>query len=958
MTEISLEQWKQAHQIYAELMDLTVSDALQQLQQHAEADDTTKGLVLQLISSGNQSSQFFQQEISAQIQAGMGSKAALQAGDRVGEYELLEALGQGGMASVFKARRVGVESQKPVAIKVFNHAGASSVLADRFAVEQEILSGLSHPNIVNMHHGGSSDQGVPYISMELIEQATDVDVYAKQQQASVRQIISWMVQAAKAIAYAHNNLIVHRDIKPSNLLMDAKGRLKVVDFGIAKLMSKQDSPQKTTIMALTPSYAAPEQINSGHISVTTDVFSLAVVCLALITGEPPLPPDRLLKSCAEDESRIWQVLKTEVHDKDLRNILNQALQQDPKKRYRNMDLFANDLSAWLDNKPVQATPDSWRYRIQKFAKRRSALFATLVTLVLTMALSVGMLTWQYNKTRTEAQKALEVKNFMLNVFAVTHPDVNQGEALTALDLLQKARTDIETAYQNNPALKADLLLAIGTAFYQVGDWEKAQSTLAAAHQVGSQSMDVVMSYAEVLAANQETAALNQLRSLHSPMFNTNNHDSFQARRLRLLSNMAVNEGLLDEAKRYLEQAIELDAENQDRESELTNIIAWVKWSFSSSEYQQGIAVAEQAIKDYSPFFAPAHTTMMKLKNELSVLYTKSGQYQKSQQLLEEILELEKRYLGLDHPDLIQTMISLSESYSAQHMLDEARDISTQAHELTAKKFGPKHPKMIESYNGLATVVFIQGEYQMALDLMVDAIAISEESLGLDHSDTLKLKRNYATALGALRRNEESVAVLEEVLEQQMTTLGPKHRDTLFTQLSLVRSYGGMGRSAQAVHLGETVIGVLKEDEELSAGPIYSNAMYALGFAYFDDQRYQQAIDTFLAIESQQLESEVTANFMVMCKTLSRSYLAIHAWEQAEHYARKAQGIAIELMDEKHIRTIKINVLLAEILLKSGQFEAARALLDATQQHLHESQDQERDVVLQRVHELQVMLPHE
>ena len=269
MNDASINQWKQANEVYKELLDLTVGEAISELHGMQDLSDEVKSLVLVLVSSGSQSSQFFKQQIGSSFQSPEWQQSMYAVGDDLGEYKVTGALGHGGMASVYQAQRKDTEKQKPVAIKVFNRTQLTPILLNRFAVEQEVLAGLSHPHIVNMHHGGTSQSGAPYIVMDLIEQAQDIDVYCQSNVVGQREIIEFILTAAHAIAYAHQNLIVHRDIKPSNLLIDGNHQLKVVDFGIAKLMGPQDAPQKTTILALTPSFAAPEQINSGQISVST-----------------------------------------------------------------------------------------------------------------------------------------------------------------------------------------------------------------------------------------------------------------------------------------------------------------------------------------------------------------------------------------------------------------------------------------------------------------------------------------------------------------------------------------------------------------------------------------------------------------------------------------------------------------------------------------------------------------
>ena len=190
MSEVNIELWKQANQVYQELMELTVSDALLQLSQMTDLNDELKSLVLSLISSGDQPSQFFKQQVGESFKFEGINSIDYKPGDVIDGYELLEEIGSGGMATVFRAKKTVADSQKPVAIKVFSLKGISPLLQNRFALEQEVLSHLSHSNIVNMHHGGTSEEGVPYMVMELIEQAQDIDDCVESENPSITQILS------------------------------------------------------------------------------------------------------------------------------------------------------------------------------------------------------------------------------------------------------------------------------------------------------------------------------------------------------------------------------------------------------------------------------------------------------------------------------------------------------------------------------------------------------------------------------------------------------------------------------------------------------------------------------------------------------------------------------------------------------------------------------------------------
>ena len=283
------EIWKQASEVYAEVYELSAKQALAHIYGIKNITAEVRKAVITLINAGSQASQYFQDNITPHYNVTIDNSQSFKVGQTLDEYELLQELGHGGMSQVFKAKRIHSEQQTYVAIKIFAPRENTKELFDHFINEQKILSELSHPHIVKMLHGGMTGDQTAYLVMELIDQALPLDKYCTNK--SQNDKIKLIAQCADTLAYSHANLIIHRDLKPDNILVNQNDELKIVDFGIAKLINNDLSGNKTTIMALTPSYAAPEQINSQQISVKTDIFSLAVVALDLLTEENPLPND-------------------------------------------------------------------------------------------------------------------------------------------------------------------------------------------------------------------------------------------------------------------------------------------------------------------------------------------------------------------------------------------------------------------------------------------------------------------------------------------------------------------------------------------------------------------------------------------------------------------------------------------------------------------------------------------
>ena len=321
-------------------------------------------------------------------------------GRRIGPYEIVALIGHGGMGEVFRARRVDAEFEKEVAIKLVPGGFHSAHVVQRFRAERQILAGLDHANIARLIDGGVTEDGAPYLVMELID-GVPLDRYAAEHGLHVRERLSLFLAVCAAVTYAHQRLVVHRDLKPGNILVTADGAVKLLDFGIAKLLQPAGAetaatPTVTLMRTLTPGYSSPEQILGKPITTTSDVYSLGVVLYVLLTGRSPY---RRALDTAEDAIR--EVCNTEPlrpsaaaaeagqpgleqlgHDLDA--IILQALRKEPERRYASTELLAEDIRRYLAGQPVTARGDDISYRAGKFVRRHRLEVAAATLLAVTL----------------------------------------------------------------------------------------------------------------------------------------------------------------------------------------------------------------------------------------------------------------------------------------------------------------------------------------------------------------------------------------------------------------------------------------------------------------------------------------------------------------------------------------------------------------------------------------------
>ncbi|MEP7244567.1 MAG: serine/threonine-protein kinase [Gammaproteobacteria bacterium] len=416
------------------------------------------------------------------VSAGM----AVSPGDRIGPYRLIRKLGSGGTSDVWLAERADGALQRQLAIK-FPHLGfIDSGLAARLVRERDILAGLEHPNIARLYDAGVDEKGRPYLALEYVD-GIPPDQYCKQHACTVRQRLELFLQIARAVAFAHGRLIVHRDLKPNNVLVAKGGEVRLLDFGIARLLQGDAaaSPLLTQMggRALTPAYAAPEQFSKQPITVATDVYSLGVILFELLAGRSPYPPTAdtvgalehaVLTSDLPLASSVAAPAEKRALRGDLDTILAKALRKPPDERYASVEAFAADIERHMDGLPIAARPQSFWYVARKFTQRNAlpvGLTAAAV-LALTAISGIAIVQWQ----RAVAQRAIAVERLTEAELtadfttAVLTESMQSGEKVSLEELLARSEKLAETSGATDPRVRllaTDLVADwyLGTSWY-------------------------------------------------------------------------------------------------------------------------------------------------------------------------------------------------------------------------------------------------------------------------------------------------------------------------------------------------------------------------------------------------------------------------------------------------------------------------------------------------------------
>ncbi|QPF71903.1 protein kinase [Roseateles sp. DAIF2] len=430
-------------------------------------------------------------------------------GQLVGAYRLEREIGQGGMGTVWLARRTDGRFEGQVAVKFLASGLLGHGDAGRFAREGQILARLTHPNIARLIDAGVAQDGLqPYLVLEFVEDGQPIDRFCETQRLDTTQRVSLFLDVLAAVAHAHNRLILHRDLKPGNILVDRQGQVKLLDFGIAKLLGDHTQPAEATELtrragrAFTPQFAAPEQVQGGDVTTATDVYALGVLLYLLLSGgkHPTAGATRAdaqalerMRAVVEEEpKRLSELLRAERQPKlarelrgDLDTIVAKALKKAPGERYENAAALAEDLKRWLNHEPIAARPDSRTYRLAKFLRRHYLGVAAGGIATLSLATGIGLALWKAQEAQQQRIQAEGLIEFMLGDLRKKLEPVGR---LDVLDAVGEKALGYYSA-QDLARSDADSLGRRARALHLMGEIAEKRGKMGEAEQLFRQAAD-------------------------------------------------------------------------------------------------------------------------------------------------------------------------------------------------------------------------------------------------------------------------------------------------------------------------------------------------------------------------------------------------------------------------------------------------------------------------------------
>jgi len=669
------------------------------------------------------------------------------AGQAFGAYALVEPLGAGGMGSVWLARRNDGRFEGTAAVKLLSAALLSAEGAARFRREGTILARLKHPHIAQLIDAGVSAAGQPYLVLEYVP-GEPIDRWCDNRSLDVASRLRLFLDVLAAVAYAHSNLVVHRDLKPSNVMVSTEGRVKLLDFGIAKLLAEDGAYGPPTAVtqaagrAFTPAFAAPEQVRGERATTATDVYTLGALLYLLLAGrhpagDPGTPPVAMLRAILEtdpgrpsdavcdprtaaprgNEDRATTSVERAARRAttperlrralrgDLDTIVAKALKKRPEERYASVTALAEDLRRYLAEEPIHARPDSWAYRSGKFVRRNArsltAAAAAVLALVAVVAFYGARLADERDRELLAAQKAAKVSAFLTGLLSNADPfEAADRQEPTVRSLLDLGATRVQRDLATQPELQREMLTLWGRIYERRGAYERALPLLHQAVALGRRT----------LGPSRELA-----QSLNDLGVAERQKAEWDAARVTLEEALAMRRQVL--GAEHPEVAV--------TESELGRVL------LDQGRLDEAEAHFRSALVLRRKVLGPADHDTATSMSDLGLLLREKGDLAGAEALFRETLVVTRKTRGPRHPDVATSLANVAQSVNERDPA-AAEPMFRQALAIGQSSLGRDHPRNAQRLVYLAGALRLEGKLAEAEARGEEALAISRPALGRDH----------------------------------------------------------------------------------------------------------------------------------------------------------------------------------------------------------------------------------
>jgi serine/threonine protein kinase len=877
-------QWSRVRQLFLDSLDVATSERDAWLNRECAGDDALLADVRALMALRTGPADILDRGALDAIQdLHEPTHRSDRIGQKIGAYRLSKLIGEGGMGSVYLADRADGAFVQRVALKLVRSDLLSAGSHDRFLRERDVLARLSHPNIAQLRDGGMAEDGAPYFTMEFVD-GEPITHFCDERRLGIRGRVDLVVQICAAVSYAHVNLIVHRDLKPSNIFVTPDAHIKLLDFGIAKLLDAEigDRATNTQSRMMTPEYAAPEQVLGEPVTTATDVYSIGVLLYELVSGRLPYAqadagatswskavveesPETLHRAISRPAMRSGDsadgiafarglevpALRRTLRG-DLDRILQRALAKAPEARYPTAHALAADLVAYRDGRAISGGTRT--YRTRKFVRRFwLPLTAAAAVLIILMGSNI-LIVRQAKKTAHEAQTTSAVKDFLFGLFAAVDPREANGRDISARELLDRGAESIGANQTLDATQRAEIQATLGRIYYQLGLFKQANALQESALQLLQSRFEKRALVAQVEDDRDDTlielgdqktasALANDAREKIDGLEGASAAQRARARHQQV--RVANDQRDFFHADQFAKE--ELGLLEEPGVSAIARYSAFMaagssSWGLTKVQdakqyFQQALNIAEhmQPRNDFD---------IARTRQNIGMALQNESRYAEAAEVDDAALAAYMRVLPADHPMILAQRRDLALCQYHLGHYDVARKALEQVVSEQQKKLGGDNPAVAGSDINLGLALLDSGKLAEAEHVFNDAVAIFEKKFGRDHQGVRIALGDLAAVHLQQNRLDLADKELAEVSTSETKAKAPQ-LDTVITQYRLAELRRLRGDSHTATEIAQAALSIA-QNAYGEKGRFTALGHEAVARALREDGKQQNAIAEFRA----------------------------------------------------------------------------------------------------------------
>ncbi len=791
------QKWNRIKKIFQNAIELKPAERLVFIERECGNDDELKSTILRMIDADRGSGCFLEKPPT--LGPMVNTKEEIpdkRIGSYIGGYRITGVLGQGGMGTVYRAEKKDETFHRIAALKIVKRGFDTEVILKRFFTERRILANLDHPNIARLIDAGMTGDGLPYFIMEYID-GIPITEYCDEKHAGIKERLSLFGKVCEAVQYAHTNLIVHRDLKPSNILVTDDGTVKLLDFGIAKMLNTGEEATDTITLTagsfpiMTPEYASPEQIRGERITTASDVYSLGVNLYELLTGYRPYEitvrtpaeiehtlsteitqkPSTHVMSKRGDREKINTIcrIRSTTFDRlrrdlsgDLDNIVMMALRKEPDRRYRSAEQLLNDIHRSRGNIPILARPDTVWYRSSKFIQRHAygvaaaiIILIVLISGIIATSRQAHIASLERDRAQSETKKAERVVSFLQNMLSSPDP-YSFGQDVTVVEVIDEAVRRLGSDFADTPEVEAMIRTTIGRTYQNLGLYEQAHQQfkliINAYSSNGAEADKIAVALRDLALINHYLGHHTIADSLYAQALDI--HGTYNLQNLDyavllndysiLISELGNYQGAAEMQEKSLAFFFELSPHHHEYiGSAYSNLGLYYHYL---GEVDKADSLYQLAAERYSNLGESGRWNLSAILNNLAFVFIDRNEMDRAYDSFQRAFEIRKAILGEDHIELSNVLQNIGGILLEMGRIDEATDALHQTLTMRMDHFDSQHYLIGQVKVLLARAYIEKQDLDTAETFARSSLEILSNALGSSHWRTATAEFTLGRAL--------------------------------------------------------------------------------------------------------------------------------------------------------------------------------------------------------------------